>query len=56
MLDTGATCHMTFQREFFEEMNTNIDGAVYFANKSSIKPLGIGTMRLKLPGLPDMIL
>lgn len=37
-------------------MNTNIDGAVYFANKSYIKPLSTGTLRLKLPSLPDMIL
>jgi len=56
LLDTGATCHMKIRREFFEEINTNIDGVVYFANKSCIKPLGIGTMRLKFLVLLSLVL
>jgi hypothetical protein len=50
LLDTGATCHMNFQRDFFEELNDNVDGVVNFADGSSLKPIGIGTIRLKLPG------
>jgi hypothetical protein len=47
---------MTFQRDFFEDFNDNVDGIVYFADKSSLKPLGMGTIRLKLPGLPNFLL
>jgi hypothetical protein len=47
---------MTFQRDFFEDFNDNVDGIVYFADKSSLKPSGMGTIRLKLPGLPDFLL
>jgi hypothetical protein len=46
VLDTSATCHMTFQRDFFEDFN----------DKSSNKPLRFGTIGLKLPGLPDFLL
>jgi hypothetical protein len=56
LLDIGATCHMTFQRDFFEYFNDNVDGIVYFVDKSSLKPSGIGTIRLKLPGLLDFLL
>jgi len=47
---------MSFCIEVFEEMNTNTDGAVYFVDRSSIKPIGIGTMRHKLLGISDMLL
>ena len=33
-----------------------IDGIVYFADKSSIKPKGMGTIRLKMPGFPNFLL
>ena len=56
LLDTGATCHMTFRRDFFETFNDQVDGVVYFADKSQLKPSGIGSIRLKLPGLADYIL
>ena len=56
LLDSGATCHMTFRKDFFEEFTDKVDGAVYFADKSKLKPSGLGTVRLKLPGLPDHIL
>jgi hypothetical protein len=56
LLDTGATCHMTFQRDFFEELNENVDGAVSFVDGSSLKPMGIGTIRLKLLGFLDFLL
>jgi hypothetical protein len=52
LLDTGATSHMKFQRDFFEDFDDNVDGIVYFADRSSLKPSGMGTIRLKLPGLP----
>ena len=56
LLDTGATCHMTFWRDFFDTFNDQVDGVVYFADKSQLKPSGIGPIRLKLPGLADYIL
>eukprot|EP00253_Pinus_taeda_P029917 PITA_29917 len=52
----GATCHMTHRKYFFEDFTANVDGAVYFANQSKIKPSWLGTIRLKLPGLPDFLL
>eukprot|EP00253_Pinus_taeda_P002429 PITA_02429 len=56
LLDFGATCHMTRRKDFFEDFTDNVDGAVYFADQSKIKPSGLGTIRLKLPGLPDFLL
>jgi transposase InsO family protein/adenylate kinase family enzyme len=47
---------MTFRRDFFEDFDDNVDGVVYFADRSSLKPSGMGTIRLKLPGLPDFLL
>ena len=39
-----------WQREdYFEELNETINGIVYFADKSSLKPKGMGTIRLKMP-------
>eukprot|EP00253_Pinus_taeda_P012451 PITA_12451 len=56
LLDSGATCHMTHRKDFFEDFTDNVDGVVYFADQSKIKPSGLGTIRLKLPGLPDFLL
>jgi hypothetical protein len=56
LLDIGATSHMTFRKDCFEELNETIDGIVYFADKSSLKPKGMGTIRLKMPGFPDFLL
>jgi hypothetical protein len=56
LLDTDATSHMKFRRDFFEDFDDNVDGVVYFANRSILKPSGMGTIRLKLPGLPDFLL
>eukprot|EP00253_Pinus_taeda_P003798 PITA_03798 len=56
LLDSGATCHLTFRRDFFEEFTDNVDGAVYFADKSKLKPLGLRTIKLKLLGLPNFLL
>ena len=56
LLDSGATCHMTFRKYFFEEFTDKVDGVVYFADKSKLKPSGLGTVRLKLLGLLDHIL
>eukprot|EP00253_Pinus_taeda_P013981 PITA_13981 len=52
----GATCHMTHRKDFFEDFTDNVDGAVYFADESKIKPSGLRTIRLKLPGLLDFLL
>lgn len=49
LLDTSATCHMIVQRGYFEDFSNHVDGIVYFADKSSLKPSRIGTVRLKLP-------
>eukprot|EP00253_Pinus_taeda_P029725 PITA_29725 len=56
LLDSGATYHMTHRKYFFEDFTDNVDGAVCFADQSKIKPSGLGTIRLKLPGLPDFLL
>eukprot|EP00253_Pinus_taeda_P013777 PITA_13777 len=50
------TCRMTHRKDFFEYFTDNVDGAVYFADQSKIKPSGLGTIRLKLPGLPEILL
>jgi len=47
---------MNFRRDFFEEFTDNVDGVAYFTNKSKLKPSGLGTIRLKLPGLPYFLL
>eukprot|EP00253_Pinus_taeda_P016613 PITA_16613 len=31
LLDSGATCHMTHRKDFFEDFTDNVDGVVYFA-------------------------
>ena len=33
LLDTGATSHMTFRKDCFEELNETINGIVYFADR-----------------------
>jgi len=47
---------MNFRRDFFEEFIDNVDGAVYFVDKSKFKPSGLGIIMLKLPGRPDFLL
>ena len=47
---------MTFRRDYFEDINDNMDGIVYFVDKSSLKPLGIDTVRLKLNRFPYFLL
>jgi hypothetical protein len=47
---------MTFQKYFFEDFNENVDDIVCFANKSNLKPSGIGTIGLKLLRLPYFLL
>eukprot|EP00253_Pinus_taeda_P016865 PITA_16865 len=56
LLDSGETCHMTHRIDFFEDFTDNVDGVVYFADQSKIKPSGLGTIRLKLPRLSDCLL
>jgi len=53
LLDIGETCHMNFRRDLFEELNENIDSATKFANGLSLKPMGIDTIKLKVPGFSD---
>ena len=52
ILDTSAHCHMKFRREFFEDLNDNVHGIVYFVDNSSLKCKGIGTIGLKLSSFP----
>ena len=47
---------MAFQRDYFEDFSDNVDGIVYFADKSSLKPSRIGIVKLKLIGLPNLLL
>jgi hypothetical protein len=47
---------MTFQRDFFEDFDDNVDGIVYFVDRSSLKSSGMGTIMIKLHGLPDFLL
>ena len=47
---------MTHRKDFFEDFTANVDGVVYFADQSKIKPSGLGTIRLKLPGLSEFLL
>jgi hypothetical protein len=56
LIDIGSTYHMAFQRYFFKYFNENVDGIVYFVDKSSLKPLGIGTIMLKMLGLLNFIM
>jgi hypothetical protein len=56
LLDTSATYHMTFRRDIYEDLNDNVHGIVYFVDKSSLEPSGIGTIKLKLPWLRDFLL
>jgi hypothetical protein len=46
---------MTHRKDFFEDFTDNVDGVVYFADQSKIKPSGLGTIRLKLPSLSDFL-
>ena len=45
-----------FRKYFFEQFTDNVDGAVYFADKSKLKPSRHATIRLKLTGLPNFLL
>jgi hypothetical protein len=47
---------MTFQRDFFEDFDENVGGVVYFVDRSSLKPSGMGTVRFKLPRLQNFLL
>ena len=47
---------MTFRRGFFETFSDDIDGVIYFADKSQIKPFGIGCIRLKTLNLTNYVL
>jgi len=56
LLDLGATCHMTHRKDFFEEFTDNVDGVVYFANQSKIKPSRLGIIMLPFPGIPNFLM
>ena len=55
--DIGVTSHIyEFQKILFEEMNNIENVIVYFAYISSLKPMGVGSIRLKVPSFPDFVL
>ena len=47
---------MTFRKDCFEEPNDIKNDIVYLAETSSLKPRGIGSIRLKLSGFLDFVL
>eukprot|EP00253_Pinus_taeda_P008003 PITA_08003 len=49
-------CEKIEQQRNQPKGKTNDTNQVYFADQSKIKPSGLGTIRLKLPGLPDFLL
>lgn len=56
ILDIRVLCRTTFRIALFETLSNPIDGVVYFADKSQVKPLGIGSIHLKIPGISYYIL
>jgi hypothetical protein len=50
LLDTSVISHYNY---LFDD---NVDGVVYFIDIESLKPLIMGTIMLKFPGLPDFLL
>jgi hypothetical protein len=56
LLETDTTSHMIFRRYFFKDFNDNVDGVVYFVDRSSLKHSGMGTIWLKMFGLPDFFM
>jgi len=47
---------MTFLRYLLEDFDDNVDAIVEFADRLSLKPSIMGTIRLKLPGLSNFLL
>jgi hypothetical protein len=43
-LDTGATHHMTSQREFFTELDSDVRGSVMFGDASGVEIKGVGSV------------
>jgi hypothetical protein len=43
-LDTGATHHMTGQREFFTELDSDVRGSVKFGDASDVEIKGVGSV------------
>lgn len=46
-IDSAATCHMTNDKNFYEEFNNSDNGGVYLADGSKLKSNGIGNGVLK---------
>ena len=47
VMDTGCSYHMTYKREWFEDLNEDAGGSVRMGNKTVSKVRGIGTIRVK---------
>ena len=48
LLDSGATFHMTFKREWFHYYKPISGRSVYRCNDNALKIIGIGTIKLKI--------
>jgi hypothetical protein len=46
---------MNSLRDFFEEFNGNVEGALKFVDGSSLKPTRIDTIKVKLLGFPKFV-
>ncbi|CAA7062683.1 unnamed protein product [Microthlaspi erraticum] len=47
IMDTGCSYHMTYKREWFEDLDEEAAGSVRMGNKTVSKVKGVGTIRLK---------
>jgi hypothetical protein len=43
-LDTGATHHMTGRREFFIELDSDVQGSIKFGDASNVEIKGVGSV------------
>ncbi|KAG7532793.1 Reverse transcriptase RNA-dependent DNA polymerase [Arabidopsis thaliana x Arabidopsis arenosa] len=47
IMDTGCSCHMTYRRDWFENLDEETEGTVRMGNKTVSKVKGTGSIRLK---------
>ncbi|KAG7597916.1 Reverse transcriptase RNA-dependent DNA polymerase [Arabidopsis suecica] len=47
VMDTGCSYHMTYRREWFEDLNEDVGGSVRMGNKTVSKVKGIGSIRVR---------
>lgn len=47
VIDTGCSYHMTYRREWFEDLREDVGGSVRMGNKTTSKVRGIGNVRIR---------